>query len=157
MNNDKENELLLKAEEFENAARFDQAVEIYSQLSQSDPASPRFFALKGYAYFCQGKYLEALRDFNFALGIRSDAATTLFYRAQTHEKLQNLDNALADYEASAAISPEADVFVNIALIHRFRKDLTESKKALSRAIELEPEDRTAQELLKRWQDDDSLQ
>lgn len=153
MTGNEEREILSKAAAFEEDANYDLAVNAYSQLCQSNPTSPRYFALRGYANYCQEKYADALKDFNSALNLKPNAATTLFYRAQTHEKLDNLSCALKDYEASAEISPEADVFINIALLHRFQKNFTESIRALNKAIIYESDNEIAKNLLKKWKHD----
>ncbi len=103
--------------------------------------------VRGYCNYRQKEFSVALADFTRALEIRGDVATTLFLRAQVNERLGKPDNALDDFERSASLSPEADVFMNIGLIQKYLGNEAQCRDALIEALALDPDNETIQNLL----------
>lgn len=139
--------LLKEAEDLEQDNRFQDALKVYDLLLKSHPGNPKLWAFRGYCNFCREEYHAALADFDRALEIRDNVPTTLYYRAQVYEKLGKLSNALVDYEKSARLSPEADVYLNIGLIYRYLGNEQASRAAFTEALSIDPENETIRNLL----------
>ena len=138
--------LLSKAESCESHEGYEDALRIYDGILAVDPDNPRIWAHRGYCNYRRRNYHEAVRDFSRAIELKSDVPSALYCRAESYEYLGNLDCALADFEKSAVLSPEADVFISIGLIHEYWGNILESKDAYLRALSLEPENETAANL-----------
>lgn len=140
--------LLDQAADCEKNEDYASAELIYNEILESEKARPRVFAFRGYCRFCMGDYSKSIEDFDSALALKPNAATTLFYRAQAYEKIGRIDNALSDYIASSELSPEADAFLNIGMIFRYKGKEKESEAYLQKALELAPDNETIRNLLK---------
>lgn len=139
--------LIEKADDLEKSGDYVEALEVYDSLLAKGVDNARVLALRGYCNYLSGHYRRAIEDFDCALGVKSDTPTTLYFKGLACEKLGWIEDALSAYNASARLSPEADVFINIGLILQFRGALEDSRVAFARALELDPSNETASNLL----------
>lgn len=140
--------LVKQAADYEENEDYLSAEHEYDKILISEKTCPKIFAFRGYCRFCMGNYSGAIEDFNAALALKGNAASTLFYRAQAFEKIGRLENALSDYIASSEVSPETDVFLNISMILRYQGKESESEYYLKKALNLDPENEVIRNLLK---------
>lgn len=69
----------------------------------------------------QGKYPEAIKDFNASLRIDAYSPRVLYQRGLTYFRLKDYDRALSDYRASLAINPEdSEVAKGVEVAERLR-------------------------------------
>ena len=139
--------LLKKAEDFESVGKHNEAIKIYDEILMLSPKNAKVLAFRGYGHFQLKNYECALNDFNKALKLKKNAPSTLFYRARTFEHLGQLNKALTDYLVSADLSPEVDVFINIALIKKYQNKISDAKTYLEKAKKLEPDNQLIKKLL----------
>lgn len=112
---------------------------ILDQVSGTDRA--RAHALRGFAWYQEGHYLEAAEDFTVAIRLQPDAVNTLFLRARCREQLDDPENALADYEAIVSLRPStADAWEGASLIHRYFGRDNEAECAAAMAASVRAED-----------------
>jgi tetratricopeptide (TPR) repeat protein len=87
-----------------------QAVNIASltEVISSNPQDPGAYNMRGTAYGQQGRYNDALQDFNQALALNPGFYQALANRALVHRELGNSAQALADYTAAINANPAYD-------------------------------------------------
>jgi tetratricopeptide (TPR) repeat protein len=78
--------------------------------------------MRGYAYIRAGRGDEALRDIDEALSVYADEPTLLFARCQANMLVDNLDQALADCDASMQVEPSANALVARGAVHLRRSE-----------------------------------
>ena len=106
------NETKAKGNELYAKQDYEGAVELYSQaLKESEGCEAEkgrsvFFANRAACYIGQHRYSEAVIDCNEALKIDQEYVKVLLRRAQAQEKLDKLEEALADYKKVLSIEPK---------------------------------------------------
>lgn len=95
----------------------------------------------------QEKYQDALSILNDFLERDSTFADAYYQRAKIEEKLENFDNAIADYTQVIYLKPSAQVYLNIALIYFSQNKLAEVVKNTKLAINLNPDSPISYRLL----------
>jgi len=73
-------------------------IEYYPHLSEFNYA-------KGYKYWQQGKYDDAVVELNKAISIDPNNAQAYFFRGLIHSKKGDLDQAISDYDKAINLSP----------------------------------------------------
>lgn len=130
----------LRADELEDAKDIDGAIEKMSEAIKLDLSNPRYRALRGRLFTLQKRWRAAIRDFDSALAMKPDAATTLYFRAWSRSSIDDLDGALADYERCIELQPKAaDAYEQIGSIHHYRGELQKALDAYRKAMELDPD------------------
>jgi len=135
--------------------QFREALALVDALIDQSPSQGRLWADRGWILFRKEDYSTALESFTKALALFPRAASTLFFRAQCREKLGDLVEALNDYHASFDIKPQADVLVNIGLIHRYEGKHDAAHAAFSDALRFDPKCEIALALLQKPDSDRS--
>jgi tetratricopeptide (TPR) repeat protein len=91
------------------------------------------------AYDAQGKYVEAIADYDAALRIRPEFAEVLSNRGAAQESLGDTNAALADYlEAQKAVPDFAAAYYNAARLFADQGDIPKCAEQLSEAVRLQP-------------------
>jgi Tfp pilus assembly protein PilF len=99
--------------------------------------------LRGNYYYNQGKYNEALADYNRALELRPDDPDTLCNQGTTYGELGRYDKALADYNRALELKPDnPDTLCNRGTIYYKLGMYNEALADYNRALELRPQDPT---------------
>jgi tetratricopeptide (TPR) repeat protein len=131
---------LHSADSLEEAGEIGAAINALSDAIDIAPGDPRLFALRGRLFHLDGQWRKAIRDFDQALALKPDAATTLYFRGRARSMIDDLDGAIEDFEGCIKLQPHsADAFCEIGHIYYFRGQWRQSEAAFRRAVELEPE------------------
>lgn len=105
-----------RADALRRAGRLDQAVEVLSQLTRTQPDQPMTYATLGDIYRQQRDFDNAQDAYNAALqGFSEDAPVRwwlLYSRGITSERLDQWDNAERDFRAALALNPENPSVLN---------------------------------------------
>lgn len=103
------------------------------------PSDPRFYYERGRVFNEQGKFKEALQDFNKALSINKDYAECYSGRGWAYDQLNDFHRAILDYEHYLQLNPKS-VRILCCLADNLCEEGATSRavKVLDRAIELEP-------------------
>eukprot|EP00752_Nemacystus_decipiens_P019541 g17597.t1 len=123
-----------------------QAVNIasLSEVISSNPQDPGAYNMRGTAYGQEGRYNDALQDFNQALALNPNFYQALANRALVHRELGNQSQALADYTAAIAANPAYDAaYVGRGNIYREAGRFQEAMADYERAILLNSSDARA--------------
>jgi tetratricopeptide (TPR) repeat protein len=122
-------ELIQAADSFLSNGDFDAALNIYEQLISLFPTEAKFFAYRGFTYFQKKEWRLAIQCFSSAISIKNDVPNTYFLRARAYEELQDLDNALADYDSSLRYEPTLiDAYINKGLIQEYLERYEDAKR-----------------------------
>jgi tetratricopeptide (TPR) repeat protein len=141
-------EMLQKADEFDSAYKYDDAIGIYDKLIQSGYSEARIFALRGYSKFKAKYHKSAIDDFNKAIDIKDDAPTSYFYRARSKEEIGDLPGALEDYNKSAELDyDKPDVHINMAMIYEYLGDMEKAESEYRIVIRFDSRNKIAIESL----------
>lgn len=118
-----------RADSLRLAERFDQAIEVLTQLTRSHPDQPLAFASLGDVYCQQERFAEANDAYTGALDVYSEDAPIrwfLYYsRAITYERLDQWPEAEADFRAALAINPDDPSILNYLGYSLVDRGLTE--------------------------------
>jgi tetratricopeptide (TPR) repeat protein len=96
--------------------------------------------LRGNYFYNQGKYDEALADYNRSLELRPDNPAILNNRGRTYDELGRYDEALADYNRSLELKPDDPVTLNNrGITYHKLKRYDEALADYNRSLELRPD------------------
>ncbi|MBX9694409.1 MAG: tetratricopeptide repeat protein [Cyanobacteria bacterium] len=98
--------LLKMASDLESQGKYAIAETAYDVALEEDESDPKLFRLRGMARKMQGKYDEALNDFDRCVELNPDSADNLAARAEYYWDVDRMDNCRDDI--SKAISKEPD-------------------------------------------------
>lgn len=128
-----------RADQLEESGDLESAIAVLTDGIREDPADPSLFARRGRLFKLRKQWRAAIADFDTALGMKPDAATTLFFRGQCRATIADFDGAITDFERCIRIQPaSADAHWEIGVIHGFRGDLARAIAAYRTAFELDP-------------------
>ncbi|HEX73700.1 MAG TPA: tetratricopeptide repeat protein [Dehalococcoidia bacterium] len=97
--------------------------------------------LRGNFYCDQGKYEEALANYNWSLELRPDDPATLNNRGVTYAKLGRYDDALADFNRSLELTTDhPNTLANRGAAYVKLERYEEALANLNRSLELKPDD-----------------
>ena len=83
-----------------------QALQIATQRGVK---APNWLESRGFVYFRQGKFTDAIRDFDVALAIAPKRATTLYLRGMARSRNGELEEGAADISLAQTIDPQVAV------------------------------------------------
>lgn len=131
-------EAIEDADYHEKNGELDVAIYVLKQAADSSPDHPKLRALLGRLLYLAGQNNAAISEFDAALSLKPDAATTLYFRARAKLKIDLLDEALVDFAAVLQLQPRAsDALNQISLILEFQKKYEESLSYLNRAVAID--------------------
>jgi len=97
--------------------------------------------LRGNFYYNQGKYNEALANYNWVLELRPDDPATLNNRGLTYSHLERYEEALADFNRSLELRPDdPDTLTNRGIAYGELEGYEESLTDFNRSLEFKPDD-----------------
>ncbi len=103
------------------------------------PLSDRAYLTRGSVYWTQGRYADAIKDYDRAIALAPRSVKAYIGRGNAHGDLHQYDKALNDYDQAISLNPRAaDAYNGRGAT---RVDLGQLDLAIddySRAIELEP-------------------
>ncbi len=117
--------------------------ERYAFVEKLPRVALHYFA-RGFTYYKQEQYDEALADYSEAIRLNPEYATAFSNRGLTYDELEQYDEALADYSEAIRLNPEdATAFSNRGNTYYKQEQYDEALADYSEAIRLNPEDATA--------------
>ena len=139
------------------ARRFDSAISIFEKLLRGLDGNHKYLHLVastshniGMVQLCQGKYQEALKSFQKAVGIRNeclpadhpDIAVSLQREGMAHFALGSMVEALKSFEMALALSTSMDntrakILNNIGVTHCQLRDYALAIKSFASALEIQ--------------------
>lgn len=134
-------EAIEDAKYHEENGELDVAIHVLKQGVSSSPDHPKLRALLGRVLYLAGQNAAAIVEFDAALSLKPDAATTLYFRARSKLKMDLFDEALADFAAVLRLQPEAsDARNQISLVLESQGKYEESLDHLRRALAIAGDD-----------------
>jgi tetratricopeptide (TPR) repeat protein len=95
---------------------------------------------KGLKLFDEGRYQEAVQEFNRDIELNPDSAFSYFYMGLSQDKLNRPREAAASLEAAAKIDPDlAETYYNLGRVYTTLDRTDDAEKMYLKAIELAPE------------------
>lgn len=113
---------------FIDKGEYDNAIIAGKKLLSNALNKARLYALIGWCYSQKKQWRNAIVFYTHALNIKKNAPSTLFNRGRAYQEIGQLDKALDDYKRSATISPEFDVFFNIASAYEKQYSLYKARE-----------------------------
>ncbi len=96
---------------------------------------PQIAFLRGNYYYNQGKYNEALANYNWVLELKPDDPDTLHNRGITYIRLKRYEEALADYNHLLELRPDdPDALYNLACLFSLWEKTDDALAYLEKAI-----------------------
>jgi serine/threonine protein kinase/tetratricopeptide (TPR) repeat protein len=133
-----------KAIELEKAFRFAEAEAAYTQAIALEKENSQWYRYRGLARMNQGKYDDALRDFNASIKLDHND-DNLRARSEYYMNCGSYTKADEDIHSAIARGPnKTDNFILMARMHsdsdtKTTEELERAQRALDKAISLEPE------------------
>jgi tetratricopeptide (TPR) repeat protein len=99
---------------------------------------------KGFSYYSEKKYSEAIKEFTSAISIDNNNAEIYYYRGLAYYHLNDTKNAIYDFETALKHEPENPFrYSSLAYIKAGKGQITEAIELYKQAIALDPEDAIA--------------
>lgn len=135
--------VLLKAINAHNSGCYDEAIQLYSRLLQSD-AEPFVQSIihnhRGMAYFSKSEYAKAVADFTSAINLDAMNFRAFNYRGISYRLLKDYASALNDFNASLAINAyQPESYYSRALIYYDLGDYPRAMDDCMQALNLKPD------------------
>jgi tetratricopeptide (TPR) repeat protein len=107
--------------------------------SKTKPVMPDVYIAAGRMYETQGKYPEALQQYEKALKAAPGDLASLVSIARLHDRQENFPKAIEAYQRAAKAHPKSGLVQNdLGLCYARQKDAENSIAALTRACEFSP-------------------
>ncbi|MGE5417185.1 MAG: tetratricopeptide repeat protein [Acidobacteriota bacterium] len=141
----------LKASEYYDAEKYDQAIEYYSKAIDAGAATPDAYQKRGYCYEELGKYQEAIDDYSQALKENDSDPDLYLNRGDCYREIQEYRSALVDYtdyiegaQKPSSYDTDDKHFVELGYCRRAQVyvDLGQNDQALENlklALEIDPQ------------------
>lgn len=101
------------------------------------PSNVELLTDRGVVMASQGKYWDAIDDFNKAHDLAGDRADILTYRASAYRLLQSLDLASDDISEAIRVDPHfADAYLERGIIRRLKNDIPGARADWQQAMKL---------------------
>lgn len=137
---------------------------LWNDTVQKSPHKASPYNGRGMAYFNQGRFTQALSDYNKAIEINPTYGEAYYNRGNTYSQQGNFTQALLDYNKAIEINPDskgyvnlkityieqnftqavemnpanADVYINRGIIYGDQGDFTQAISDCNKAIEIDP-------------------
>ena len=96
---------------------------------------------RGEYYKNEGRYKEALHDFNKYIALYPTDHHVFIERGVTHARLHNYENAFRDFKMAEELDPShSDIYRNRAVIHARLGEYAQSHRELTKYLSLQPDD-----------------
>jgi tetratricopeptide (TPR) repeat protein len=133
-------DLLQSAAKHHQAAKFEQAEQIYNQILASDPRQPDALHRLGYLRYQQGKQAVALELIEQAIQLRPQSAEFACNHGVVLGALGRSAEAIAEYERAAAIKPDfAMAYFNIGCAWQAQGEWAKCEEAYQKALAIRPD------------------
>lgn len=90
--------------------RLGEAIDLYTRCIDTGNLAQRNLIVahndRGNAYGRQGRYEQALADFNAVIALNEKDPDAFYNRGLTHKRLRQINEALADYDQAIALNPK---------------------------------------------------
>jgi Flp pilus assembly protein TadD len=120
--------------------RWPEAVGVLRELIRKNPNDPGYYMDLGRILLTQGDYGGAVAAFGQARAVGEDPALSLALTGKAHLAAGEWDQAMAEFEQSITLRPNADALGGRATIHYLRGDAPAAVSDFRQAIELAPRD-----------------
>jgi len=112
---------------------------LWDDAVKKSPHKARAVTDRGFAYFNQGNFTQALSDYDKAIELDPGLADAYLDRGLTYSQQGNYSQAIADYNRAIAINPNyADAYNNRGIFYIHQGDLDQAVSDLTKAIEIDP-------------------
>ena len=143
---------LLEALYAHNKGDYDGAISIYSSILETNPAVEVASVLhkhRGMAYFSQGRYEEAVADFDQALELDPSCYQAAYFRGVVRSVKAEYGEAIKDFDSSLAINPfQAYTLYRRAQAYWHLADYPKAVADCEAVLRLDPERLDADDLRK---------
>ena len=99
------------------------AIADFNQALRMQPEDDLIYVARGNAYQEIGHYLGAIEDYNQALEINSTSATALYNRGLCNIRMEEIPQAIADFQNAASIYCEKEDWDNYQLVSESLKKI----------------------------------
>jgi tetratricopeptide (TPR) repeat protein len=114
-------------------------VSLWDDVVRKSPKKARAYHNRGVAYQNEGRFNEALSDYNLAIGIDPHYAEAYFHRGQIFQTKGSLDQALSDYNEAIESFPRfAEAYKDRALVYLTKGKTDQALSDLSKSLEILP-------------------
>lgn len=115
-------------------------VSLWGDALQKSPNKARPYYNRGFVYLNQGKFNEAIQDFNEAIKIKPDYTEVYINRGIMYYEAGNLPQALLDYNKALTIDPHvAQAYFNRGDLYAKQNNLAQALLDYTKAIEINPD------------------
>lgn len=90
---------------------FEQAMSLINQAINNSPNQANYYDTRGWIYFRQGKYEEALVDFTKAYELDDTSLSITEHLGDVYSKLNQTENALLYWEKALQLAPKKDTIM----------------------------------------------
>lgn len=120
--------------------KWPEAAGLLRELIRRHPEEPGYYMDLGRILLTGGEYADAVAAFGQAATLGGDEAMALAMTGKAHLAAGEWDPAMAEFEQSIALRPNADAYGGRATVHYLRGDPAAAVEDFRRAIELAPRD-----------------
>ncbi len=123
---------------------YKKAMEYLDKFQGLEPGSPFGFGLRGYIFYRQKRYEEAIHQYNRAIEIKDDYIGAYVYRGRCYSLTDKIDKAEADYKKALELDPkEKEALFNLAELYRLSDRYEKSIEYFNKLLKLDPENAQA--------------
>lgn len=129
-----------KGEKLYIAGKYEEAIECFEEALQEDEDKSSLLNYIGCCYIYLGKYEEALEAFDKSLKLTL-WERPLFNRGRVYMKLDNLNDALIDFQNALKVNPnEGDVYYYLGTYYDKIKQYETARSYYEKAVEINPDE-----------------
>lgn len=123
---------------------YKKASEYLDKFQSLEPGSPFGFGLRGYIFYRQKRYEEAIHQYNRAIEIKDDYIAAYVYRGRCYSLTGKDEKAEADYKRALELDPkEKEALFNLAELYRQSEKYEKSIDSFNKLLKLDPNDAQA--------------
>jgi tetratricopeptide (TPR) repeat protein len=124
---------------YNQANRFDQAIEQYQTVLRLDPDSSSAHTNMGVVHYKMGDLETAIREYQAALQIEPDDAETHYLLGAAHIQTEQLEQGKAEFKAALALDDQlAPSYIGLGNVYLLQGDLEQAREMSEQAVMLSP-------------------
>jgi tetratricopeptide (TPR) repeat protein len=124
---------------YNQANRFDQAIEQYQTVLKLDPDSSSAHTNTGVVYYKMGDLETAIREYQAALQIEPDDAETHYLLGAAYIQTEQLEQGKTEFEAALALDDQlAPSYIGLGNVYLLQGDLERAREMSEQAVVLSP-------------------
>jgi tetratricopeptide (TPR) repeat protein len=124
---------------YNQANRFEQAIEQYQTVLRLDPDSASAHTNMGVVHYKTGDLETAIREYQAALQIEPDDAETHYLLGAAYIQTEQLERGKTEFEAALALDDQlAPSYIGLGNVYLLQGDLERAREMSERAVVLSP-------------------